>query len=115
MKNKIWLFTCLILLGICAFYLYMKHNSASPLVPVMDYKPSQEKIFTEPVAPEKPEKPSGPPVRPSTTFMRGYWDGYNGTWLGPVRWVANDEYRQGWSLGNSDRKKGIKRYPPEMR
>jgi hypothetical protein len=121
MKDKTWLVTCLILLGLCGFYLYMRHNSASPLAPVMDYKPSQEKIFTEPVKPVTPEQPSTPttpptpPVRPSTTFMRGYWDGYNGTWLGPVRWLASDDYRQGWSLGNSDRKKGIKRYPPEMR
>jgi hypothetical protein len=94
MKDKNWLVICLILLGLCGFYLYMRHNSASPLAPVMDYKPSQEKIFTEPVKPvtpdkdkEKPNTPTTPPVRPSTTFMRGYWDGYNGTAIMGHGWV----------------------------
>lgn len=117
MKDKSWVVFLLILLGLFGFYLYMKHNTSSPIAPIMDYKPSQEKIFTEPVQPVSPKEntPPASPVRPSSAFMHGYWDGYNGTWLAPIRWVATDEYRQGWSLGNSDRKKGIKRYPPQTR
>jgi hypothetical protein len=117
MKDKSWVIMLLILLGLFGFYLYMKHNT-TPVAPIMDYKPSQEKIFTEPVPP-KENTPVPPkeniPVRPSSAFMKGYWDGYHGTWLAPIRWTFTDEYRQGWSQGSSDRKKGIKRYPPETR
>lgn len=52
------------------------------------------------------------PSNPSISFMNGYWDGWHGKWLGPIRWTLSDEYRQGHMLGSYDRKKGIDdRYP----
>ena len=73
-----------------------------------------------PVVPPTPPAPQAeaipmPPVRPSDSFLKGYWDGYNGTWLAPGRWLVVDDYRQGWSLGNHDKRHGIHRYPPELR
>lgn len=115
MKDKSWVVLLLILLGLFGFYLYMKHNTNSPVAPIMNYKPSQENIFTEPVKPVPPKENMPISPRPSSAFMKGYWDGYYGTWLAPVRWTVADEYRQGWSQGNSDRRQGIKRYPPETR
>lgn len=52
------------------------------------------------------------PSNPSASFMNGYWDGWHGKWLGPIRWTLSDEYRQGHMLGSYDRKKGVDdRYP----
>jgi hypothetical protein len=59
--------------------------------------------------------PVPPPASPSRSFMMGYWDGFHGKWLGPVRWTLSNEYRQGHMLGAYDRKNGIMRYPPEQR
>ena len=110
MKDKSWVVLLLILLGLFSFYIYMKHNTNSPVTPIMDYKP-----FQEPVKPVSPKENTPVSPRPSSAFMKGYWDGYHGTWLAPIRWTLTDEYRQGWSQGNSDRRQGIKRYPPETR
>ena len=62
---------------------------------------------------EKPEKPEVPkqiptiPVNPTKTFLVGYKDGYFGTWLAPGRWIATNDYRNGWSLGAYDRKHNL--------
>lgn len=49
-------------------------------------------------------------VKPSTTFLSGYRDGWNGKWLGPIRWTLSDDYRQGHMLGSYDKKNGNERY-----
>lgn len=59
--------------------------------------------------------PSNATPNPSASFMKGYWDGWHGTWLGPIKWTINDDYRQGHMLGSYDRKNKIKRYSPEQR
>lgn len=109
MNNKVWLIILFVLLIACGGLIYLqKLEVFQPQT--QNYQPSQEKIFIE-----KPSsKPSLPP--PSESFMKGYWDGYNGTWLGPVRWLVKDDYRQGWNLGNKDRINNIQRFsPPEKR
>jgi len=42
----------------------------------------------------------------STSWIRGYNDGYNGNWLGPGSWLLSNDYRAGWSAGNRDLKEG---------
>jgi len=71
----------------------------------------------EPVQPPvEPVEPPTPPVAPqapvSREYLRGYWDGYNGTWLAPGAWVVNDQYRNGRAQGRKDREAGLQpRYP----
>jgi hypothetical protein len=60
---------------------------------------------------ESPKPKPIPPTTPSASFMTGYWDGWHGKWLGPVRWTASNDYRQGHMLGSYDRKNNITRYP----
>lgn len=78
-----------------------------------------EKTPDEPVAqaPETPSEivtPTQKGANPSATFMAGYWDGFYGKWIGPVRWTVSAEYRQGNMLGAHDRKNGNKpRYAPK--
>jgi len=81
-------------------------------VPV-EVKPVQPATPSEtPVAPVTPATgvPTQP-VSPTATFMSGYWDGWHGKWLGPIRWTLSDDYRQGHMLGSYDRRNGIDRYP----
>ena len=77
--------------------------------PMADAKPSVPQEV-KPVTPE-----AGvpiPPPSPSTAYMNGYWDGWHGKWLGPIRWTLSDEYRQGHMMGTYDRKHGINnRFP----
>jgi hypothetical protein len=57
-------------------------------------------------APGPPDVPKAMPVippTPSSTYLKGYRDGYYGTWLAPVRWLVTDDYRNGWSAGSYDR------------
>lgn len=83
---------------------------------------SQVPQIVEPVKPTEPEEkpaeivPTQPvtPV-PSSTFMKGYWDGWHGIWLGPIRWILSDDYRQGHMLGSHDRSHHIERYTPDQR
>ena len=56
------------------------------------------------VSPPAPDKDVNPPVAPSNIYLKGYNDGYYGTWLAPGKWTVNSEYRAGWSAGNFDRK-----------
>jgi hypothetical protein len=95
------------------------------IVSVMRVKPEAHQPIADmpmaevkPVAPieEKPVPPTvgtpTPPKSPSTTYMNGYWDGWHGVWLGPIRWTLSDDYRQGHMLGTYDRRHGINnRYP----
>lgn len=105
MNNKIWLIILFVLLVFCGGLIYVqKHEIFQPNT--LNYKPSQEKLFTD----KSSVAPTPPP--PSESFMKGYWDGYNGTWLGPIRWLVKDDYRQGWNLGNKDRINNIQRYTP---
>ena len=59
---------------------------------------------------QEPEKPIVSPVLPSASFMEGYWDGWYGKWLGPIRWTVNRDYRQGHMLGTYDKKNNIYRF-----
>jgi len=55
---------------------------------------------------EKPPVPKAapvPPVAPSSAYLKGYRDGYSGTWLAPFRWTLTDDYRNGWQAGAYDR------------
>jgi hypothetical protein len=70
-------------------------------------------IYTPPVVeqptvqPEKPPTiPSKPPKHYSKSYVRGYHDGYDANWLGPVSWLVTGDYRAGWSSGQRDRKAG---------
>ena len=41
----------------------------------------------------------------SSTYIRGYNDGYDANWLAPINWTLSGDYRSGWSAGERDRKK----------
>lgn len=68
----------------------------------------------QPVSPPRPQPKPVNPI-PSSSFMKGYWDGWHGMWLGPIRWTLSDDYRQGHMLGSYDRKHNIERYTPDQR
>jgi len=53
--------------------------------------------------PPVPNTPPPVPPTPSARFVKGYNDGFYGTWLATIRWTFADEYRSGWSLGAYDR------------
>lgn len=79
-----------------------------PTVVQVENKPPEVKVEIQqkPVEPAPP-KPSPPSFIPSANYRKGYDDGYYGTWLGPVRWLATADYRNGWSAGESDRVNGL--------
>ena len=77
-------------------------------ISIMREQPVVRPIIVQPISPLPPVQQN----MPSFSFMSGYWDGWHGKWLGPIRWTLNDEYRQGHMLGTYDRKKGIHRYSP---
>jgi hypothetical protein len=58
-----------------------------------------------------PPKLDSPPrkVDPvySVSYVKGYNDGYAGTWLAPGRWVVVDDYRAGRSAGVRDRQQNL--------
>jgi hypothetical protein len=60
------------------------------------------------VTQRKVDQPKGmeAPQRPSTAFMKGYWDGYFGH-TGVVKFTLREEYRKGNVLGKYDRDHGI--------
>jgi len=104
--------TPIVVLGIISI-MRVKPEGRQPIneVPMAEVKPVQ------PVTPSVPP-PVTPmagattqPASPSATFMSGYWDGWHGKWLGPIRWTLSDDYRQGHMLGSYDRRNGINRYP----
>lgn len=72
-----------------------------PTVVQVNNKPPEVKVEIQKEA--APVKPVAPPLAPSANFLKGYNDGYYGTWLGPVRWLATADYRNGWSAGEYDR------------
>ena len=59
-------------------------------------------VQSVPAKPEIPKEQPAPPVTPSVRYLKGYEDGFYGTWLAPGRWLT-DEYRNGWSAGSWDR------------
>lgn len=64
---------------------------------------------TPPVAPQPVQPPATPPAAPqvappSKDWMTGYWDGYTGKWLGPLKWTVSDDYRNGHQIGAEDRR-----------
>lgn len=70
----------------------------------------------QPVAPPPQPVPPivipAPPAAPSTDFMTGYWDGYTGRWISPIKWVVGSDYRNGHQLGSQDRVNKVQpRYP----
>mgnify|MGYP001005789299 CR=1 FL=1 len=116
MRNLLWTMFGLAVLIFGIYFLVARHQQSPQMADTLNGKvqtidnkeeiDKKDQVATPPVV---------PPNKPSTTFMKGYWDGYNGTWLAPIRWTFVDDYRQGWSLGSHDRKNGIKRYNPEVR
>ena len=75
------------------------------------YQPISEFPIAE-VTPNESANSSIPVTqpKPSATFLSGYRDGWNGKWLGPIRWTISDDYRQGHMLGSYDKKNGNERY-----
>lgn len=67
-------------------------------------KPAQPELVQP--APEVRPLDNTPAIPHSTSWIRGYNDGYNGNWLGPANWVVSNEYRAGWSAGNRDKTDG---------
>ena len=70
-----------------------------------------------PVATVTPPAPVTPPTpQVSASYLRGYWDGYNGRWLAPGRWVVDDDYRNGRVEGKRDRLDSKEpRYPKNIK
>lgn len=125
MKNSMFvvlalaiLSTPLVVLGVISI---LRTPEVQPQVDtqIVDQQPAPQQIIVTPATPQpaapQPAAPTGqpvPPAAPSSSFMTGYWDGWHGVWLGPVRWVVSDDYRQGHMLGVYDRRHGISnRYP----
>ena len=77
-------------------------------------KPSQQPqaqpqpiiVQPQPQPQPQPSQPAQPSVPHSSSWIRGYNDGYDGNWLGPASWLVSNEYRAGWSAGNRDLKEG---------
>lgn len=86
---------------------YKRNATPLPTIPEIT-QPIVESV--EPINATKPVAPI-----PSSTFMKGYWDGWHRIWLGPIRWTISDDYRQGHMLGAYDRKHNIERYTPDQR
>ena len=85
------------------------------MISILRVPPQAHQPIVEPIVDVTPiVQPISAPIvsLPSASFMSGYWDGWHGKWLGPIRWTLNDEYRQGHMLGTYDREKGIDRYSP---
>lgn len=78
--------------------------------------PEEPKILIAPANPISPSPPiileNGKPpiVLPTPEYLKGYHDGYYGTWLAPFQWTFVAEYRNGWSAGEKDRKSKL---PPK--
>lgn len=105
--------TPIVVLGV-AKYMQVKPESHKPLENYMAEVKSTEKQL-EPVTPPISPQPISTPTAPSSptaTFLNGYWDGWHGKWLGPIRWTLSNDYRQGHMLGTYDKKNGITRYSP---
>lgn len=58
-------------------------------------------------APPVEPQPEYLPPPPSSSFLRGYWDGYHGRWVGPFSWVLSDDYRNGHTIGERHRREGL--------
>lgn len=77
------------------------------------FVPPTSNITSVELEPLKPLEPTAELQQiPSKSFMSGYWDGWHGVWLGPIRWTVSDDYRQGHMLGSYDRRNKTSRYPP---
>lgn len=102
--------TPLVVLGIIGIMRVKPEARPINEVPMAEVKPVQP---VAPVSPIVPVNPTPPTIgsTPTATFMSGYWDGWHGKWLGPIRWTLSDDYRQGHMLGSYDRRNGINRYP----
>jgi len=57
-------------------------------------------------------KPAKPNIVYSFEYKKGYMDGYTGAWLGPFNYTVSSEYRQGWKMGQKDRKENN---PPKFK
>lgn len=90
MKNLL----ILLILSFGFFGCYKLMDKSEPQVQV---EPQVEQVQPEQVQPKVPY---------STSWIRGYNDGYNGNWVGPINWVGSNEYRAGWTVGNKDTKAG---------
>lgn len=65
--------------------------------------PPSVSVIVEEKQPEVPDQRPTPPQVVTKSYIKGYRDGFYGTWLAPGRWVVKDEYRAGWSAGSYDR------------
>jgi len=122
MKNIISLVVivvALLFVPLVIFLVSHKNNSSEPSV----VSQSSENVQIDTVSPildpanspAAPPAPATPPPMPSSRFMKGYWDGWHGSWVGPIRWIFSDDYRQGHMLGRHDRIHNIQRYTPGQR
>jgi|APSaa5957512535_1039671.scaffolds.fasta_scaffold265199_2 hypothetical protein len=100
MKTKLLLIASLLLIGGC------QAASEKSEAPSAEVPKVEAPVEVEPVQPVQPVEPQTRPVPPSHEFSKGYWDGYTGAWLGPFSWTLSSQYRQGWAIGNKDRKEG---------
>ena len=95
----------------------MRYNPFILLLTLLLVGCSQPEPEPAPPAPPPPQvEPDDPPLAPqplpSSEYLRGYWDGYNGNWIQLGSWTFNSQYRHGWSQGSKDREAGVQpRYP----
>lgn len=107
--NKYFL-AILLLLFIIGAIILAKFDDA----PNANFEPTEEQIeIIEKENINNLNKSESKEDEKSKQFMRGYWDGYKGKWLGPIKWTLSKEYRQGHLLGSSDKKNKIERFKKE--
>ncbi len=78
-------------------------------VDVVEQVPTPAPIVAPEVIKEPESKPEAPKeeVARSKEFLKGYFEGYNGNWFGPIRWTISCDFRNGRALGVQDRKDGL--------
>ncbi len=89
-----------VVFGLIISAIYFGHRNKQQQIMVIPADPAPAPM--EPLRlPPKEEKVY------SASFIRGYHDGYSGSWLAPARWMIANRYRAGWDGGKQDRAAGL--------
>ena len=112
-KTLILLVVALFVLSVPVLVLELiEHFKVKPEVVIPEkIAPTPDNQLDKPTPPEKPTENKLEKDTPSKEFLKGYWDGQEGKWIGPLRWTFHEDYRLGHMMGAHDKKSGLERYP----